>query len=64
MHFLHSPEIRFLSDLPNQEGFKFVGVLQDNRVDCYVKKDPQTGLHSVAGGAKFSDLIGWISKCK
>ena len=53
-----------LAALPNRDGFPFVGVLKDGTggVDCHVTRNPDTGAHSVAGGATYGDLIGWIRK--
>lgn len=39
--------MRFLIDLPNQEGFKFIGVTHDGEeLNCVVMKNP-SGCHSV-----------------
>jgi hypothetical protein len=45
-------------DLPNQDGFHFVGLTTDGEVNCMVKKDQEKLAHYVVG-AKYCDLIGW-----
>lgn len=50
-------------DIPNQEGFKFIGVDEDrDEFPCTVKKD-SIGCHSVYrdldGEPCFNRLIGW-----
>ena len=53
--------LRPLKDLPNQDNFKFVGILADHTpVDCYVTKDAISGTYKIAGAAEFRDLIGWV----
>jgi hypothetical protein len=57
--------IRSLKDLPNHNGFKFIGVKKDGTcVDCHVERDSQTNTHFVAGGAGFDELQGWKYKPK
>lgn len=57
--------IRALSELPNVKDFEFVGIRKDGtQAECYVKADAKTGLHEIAGEAKFADLLGWIPACK
>lgn len=47
-----------LRDIPNREGFKFIGIAKDNtRHNCEVYKDEQ-GLHRIKGIA-YIDLAGW-----
>lgn len=49
-----------LADLPNQTGFRFVGVRHDGTLaECYVQQDPRTRCHFVTGDATYRDLIGW-----
>jgi len=54
--------MRFLIDLPNQEGFKFIGVTHDGEeLNCVVMKNP-SGCHSVyddRGTPVFLELQGW-----
>lgn len=46
-----------LAFLPNQAGFKFIGVTKSGQeVECIVALE--NGLHRVAG-ANFKDLQGW-----
>lgn len=60
----HIQSIRPLRDLPNEAGFKFVGVAKNfERFECSVKVAPDTGLHSVQG-ADYSELLGWVPVCK
>jgi len=52
---------RPLALLPNQVGFRFVGVRHDGTLaECYVQQDPRTRCHFVAGDATYRDLIGWV----
>lgn len=54
---------RALADLPNREGFKFIGVRKDGTtVDCQIATDPETGTFRVAGGAVYEELTGWRYK--
>lgn len=55
--------MKHLADLPNQEGFKFIGVDKENmRHECEVKKNA-IGCHSVYrtqdGEPFFMRLAGW-----
>ena len=55
--------VRPLANLPNQNGFKFIGVKKDGAcVDCHVTFDKDVGIHVVAGGAQFDELQGWKYK--
>lgn len=48
-----------LRDLPNKEGFVFIGVLKDgSEATCNVTLD-ENGWHRVAGSATYNQLIGW-----
>jgi hypothetical protein len=48
-----------LCDLPNQEGFKFVGINHDyKRGNCFVTKD-RAGMHTVKGDFNWFELMGW-----
>ena len=48
-----------LRDLPNHEGFKFVGINHDgNSGNCHVVKE-KSGNHTVAGDFMFYQLVGW-----
>ena len=57
--------MRFMKDLPNQEGFKFIGITYDDeKINCIVMKNP-AGCHSVYddhGTPVFSKLQGWEPK--
>ena len=54
--------IRLLEDIPNTEGYKFIGIGDEGReYDCMVVKDA-IGCHSVIneyGEPCFTNLIGW-----
>lgn len=55
-----------LQDLPNQEGFVFIGIdKNNNKHECEVKKNP-IGCHSVYktenGEPFFFQLSGWEQK--
>lgn len=54
------PMTRSLSDLPNQDGYKFFGIDENgNRRRCIVKKGDDE-IHRVFSQAQFSQkLIGW-----
>lgn len=57
--------IRPLAELPNRDNFEFVGIRRDRTpAECFIAKDRDTGAHSIAGAAKYHDLIGWIPVCK
>jgi hypothetical protein len=46
-------------DLPNLEGFKFVGINHDyKRGNCYVTTNKR-GMYTVKGDFGWMDLIGW-----
>lgn len=50
-----------LADLPNQDGFKFFGIRNDNKIgNCIVVQDKTTQCHYVSGDISFCDLKGWI----
>lgn len=54
---------RELGDLPNQEGFRFIGVLADGtEVSCVVKRD-EVGMHRAHHGETgewmYPRLNGW-----
>lgn len=50
--------IKSKADIPNVEGFKFIGIQNDGSfVDCVVKKDNK-GLHYIDN---FKNIIGWVS---
>jgi len=51
--------MKHLQDLPNIEGFRFVGITHDNeRKECFVAKDLM-GCHIIKGEATWFDLDGW-----
>jgi hypothetical protein len=51
--------MKHLQDLPNIEGFRFVGITHDNeRRECFVAKDLM-GCHTIKGEATWFDLDGW-----
>ena len=51
--------MKHLQDLPNIEGFRFVGITHDNeRKECFVAKDLM-GCHTIKGEATWFDLDGW-----
>jgi len=51
--------MKHLQDLPNIEGFRFVGITHDNeRKECFVAKDLM-GCHTIKGEAMWFDLDGW-----
>jgi hypothetical protein len=56
--------VRHLADLPNTEGFKFIGIDHNgNLMECVVVKD-RMGLHSVEneyGDPCFMNLHGWVN---
>ena len=55
--------VRPLANLPNHNGFKFIGIKKDGTcVDCHVTFDKAAGIHVVAGGAQFDELQGWKYK--
>lgn len=58
--------VRPLAYIPNQNGFKFIGVLKDDTcVDCEVVRNAETGMHEVAFRYKtltYEDLKGWKYK--
>ena len=57
------PKIRTLKDLPNSQGFAFIGVLKNGlSAKCRVIKLP-SGTHEIQGEAKYSELEGWLP-CK
>lgn len=52
-----------LAELPNQKGFRFVGVRHDGTLaECYVLQDPRTRCHFVAGDATYHELKGWAPR--
>lgn len=57
--------MRHMRDLPNQEGFQFVGVTHDgDLMECVVTK-PDNICHSVEneyGEPCFMKLAGWVNK--
>ena len=59
--FALSEHLRLI-DLPNREGFKFIGVCKDDtEMECYVWKD-ETGCHTVRdreGNRVFKQLKAW-----
>lgn len=54
-------EIRKLAHLPNQEGFKFIGVLTDGSEQVCVIGKRIDGRHYVRG-VKYELLVGWRLK--
>jgi len=51
--------IKPLKDLPNEHGFKFVGITRNfMQVPCFVVQHTD-GNHYIQGAA-FSDLTGWV----
>jgi len=50
-----------LQDIPNIDGYEFIGVTNDGKKSCRVARDNETGLHYVEGEAKYCDLIGWYN---
>ena len=56
--------MRPLIDLPNLDGFQFLGITPDGAaIPCTVRRDPATGLHSIEG-AMYAELAGWIQNYK
>lgn len=52
--------MRKLEDLPNLEGFKFIGVRHDGTLaQCYIIKDAN-GIHIIGGAATYKELKGWV----
>lgn len=48
-----------LHDLPNKQGFSFIGVKFDgSEATCHVELD-ESGFHEVAGSANYGELLGW-----
>lgn len=63
MNIPHIHSVRPLRDLPNETGFKFVGITHKwERIDCVVYRESPNGLHKVRG-VKFDDLLGWVPAC-
>lgn len=53
--------IRPLRDLPNQEGFKFIGLTNNNDLGmCEVIKNDK-GMHVISGEYTYLELKGWFS---
>ena len=53
-----------LRDLPNQDGFEFIGITAMGHTgNCIVKKMAD-GCHVVQGDYCFGDLAGWTNKPK
>ncbi len=53
---------RDLADIPNQEGYKFIGINHDDvEGECYVAKDA-LGMHTVKGAFTWFDLKSWRTK--
>ena len=48
-----------LKDLPNINGYEFIGVTSEGKKRCRVVKDPETGTCYVDGEAKYCDLRWW-----
>ena len=53
-----------LKDLPNQDGFEFIGITAMGHMGKCVIKKMADGCHTVQGDYCFSDLVGWIDKKK
>ena len=54
-----SENIKALSDLPNTDGYEFMGITRSGKKYCKVIKNLITGRHSITGEATFNELIGW-----
>lgn len=49
-----------MTDLPNREGFRFMGRTRDGQeIECVVARNFLTKLHSVA---EYDRLVGWRNK--
>ena len=58
LYHLKDNIIKSKAEIPNVEGFEFIGVLNDGScVDCVVRKDDK-GLHYIDN---FKNIIGWVS---
>ena len=46
-------------DLPNIDGFEFIGITDEGEKKCRVVRDNEMGTCYVDGEAKYCDLIEW-----
>lgn len=54
--------MRELQNLPNRDGFEFIGIKNNGeQAACHIHRR-EDGIHVVAGEACFADLIGWLPK--
>jgi len=51
--------VREPRDLPNIDGFEFIGITGDGEKKCHVVQDPETTCHYVDGEAKYCELLSW-----